>query len=119
MKKPIFTLLLVANIASAQTTIKAGTPAPYDGVLFDNASEQKLRDMALENEAFVKKFAILNDQNTMLDSQVKIWKDQSLQLSKEVYDSRKDSNWRFSGGFLAGAIVTVVLAMAVKGATTK
>jgi len=119
MRKILSLTLLLAITAQAQqvTTIPKGTPAPYDGVLFDKSSELQIRDQIIEAEGLAKKYSIVTEQNGILKEDSLMWRTRAQELAKEGVSVRNDSQIKMIGTFLMGAIVTTVVAFAVKGAT--
>ena len=116
MKKLILLTALSCQISLAVQTVKKGDLVPHDGVLFTQEEEYKLRIISQERDYLEKKSEILQNQNELLDSKVKLWLDQSESLSKSLIEQQNESFWKNAGFFGLGVLATVGVVFAVKGA---
>jgi hypothetical protein len=117
MKRVALILALSTSVSFAQVAdVKKGEPAPFTGVLFSPEASQDLKKRVETGEIDSEKVRLLNEQNKILQERVDLWMKQSDALSKRVVEMQDDSFWKKSAYFGLGAVVTVVMAFAVKGA---
>lgn len=127
MKRLSLMALLLFRTAMADglvTYIDKGTPAPYNGFLFNKEAELDNRKSLIDGEMYKqlsdlkdKKIDFLNKDISYANTQTELWKNQSDSLSKQLVDQRDSSFWKYALFFVLGCAVTTGIAFAVKGAT--
>lgn len=126
MKKLILMLMLVSLIpvssfANQAYDIKAGQPAPVDGVLFDKEKANEIKNELIEKDGLVRtnnslnKTIELQTKNNELTNQTnEILMGRNLELTKSLNDSRETSTFTKVLYFVGGVVIT---GAAVWGAT--
>ena len=125
MRNIFLSIALISGPAVAQVQyLEKGQAAPYTGYLFTPEKESEVRQT---NEA-LKLFKLVDESNqriiglkdqelALVNSQSKIWRDQSEQLSKELQEQKNSSFWKQTLYFGLGALLTTALAFGVNQAT--
>jgi cell shape-determining protein MreC len=123
MKKIIASMILISHVSLAfagepqVAEVKKGEPAPFTGILLGPNEDMSLRKQVLERDYFEKENELLKSENKILQERTDLWKKQSEELSKQLLESQDDSFWKKAAFFGLGALATVGLAYAVRGAT--
>lgn len=122
----IFSIAICNNFAIASdclesvTLLNKGTPSPCTGFLFSPEAEQQVTSDSLDLEYYKtlskrmeERYDLMLQQNEILDKRLKLYMDQSYQLSKEIQEKEDKSSLKTIGWFLLGVGVT---GLAVYGA---
>jgi hypothetical protein len=126
--------LIIGSLLFAQSAlacnpvqfIKRGDPSNCDGYVFSTDQELQVRrdkeelkttKMILDNST--KLIGLKDQQNSLLDSQVVLWRTQSEALSKQLVDRENSSFWHNTLYFALGAALTTALAFGVNKAINK
>jgi len=125
MKLFLLISMFTINVAMAEVKfIEKDKPAPYSGFLFSPTAELENRLKLMDLEYFKN---LTNNQNKLIDlknketellaEQVKLWKDQSESLSKELTRKENYSFWKNLLYFGLGAAITTTIVFGVNKAS--
>ena len=121
MRFIILSLLLASQAVMAADVVhlKLNQPAPMEGYLFSIPKELEVRKammeldtskLLLDNNA--KLINLMTIEKGLLTEQVRLWQDQSRELSRQLVEKENARLW----WFLGGAALTTALAFAVNKA---
>lgn len=113
MYKLILSASLLATIANAADPISKGDKAPYDGVIFNHKEAIDLKRDLIDLDTLKKQQEIYKENQKIMDNQVKLWRDQSLGLSKELV-KEKNSFWGSMGYFFLGVGASTLIVFGVR-----
>lgn len=113
MKKILSLLLIVSILAPAKEVkfIPKGTPAPYDGYIFDLEAEQINRLELMEKDNLVKQLSLFKENEKIWQSNSLMWQNVATQNTERLIKMESNSFWQNSLFFGLGVIATGALAI--------
>jgi len=110
-------LALVGKVRAEETQVlHKGDVAPFTGILISESASKDIKKDLLELDALKFQKNIFIQNQTALEEQRDMWKNQANNLADQLI-TEKNSFWGRASYFLAGAGITVVLAFATNKAT--
>ncbi len=111
--RKLLLILLLSNVALAADPITKGDKAPYDGVIFKHDEAVTLKKDLIDLDMLNKQRDIYKQNEAIMSSQVDLWRNQALNLSKEL-TKEKHSFWSNTAFFFLGAAATTVIVFGVR-----
>jgi hypothetical protein len=116
----VLILATQVSLADEVVQLKLNQPAPFAGWLFSPAKELEVRKAIIELDTTkllldnnTKLLTLKDQQNVLLQEQVRLWQDQSKAMAEQLV-AKENARMYY---FLDGAVLTTALAFAVNRAT--
>ena len=125
-KRSISALVIMGSLSAQAEVVRLtkGVITPYNGVLFSTDDELKNRTKLMELD-FYKELDLISKQKIMIlqnevedsQTQVKLWKDQTKELSLQVVENRDNTFIKNVLFFVLGAVLTTGIVYGVNQAS--
>lgn len=113
MKKLLSLLLISATLCPAKEVkfIPKGTPAPYDGYIFDLEAEQFNRLELMEKDNLVKQLSLFKENEKIYQSNSLMWQNVATQNTERLVKMESNTFWQNTLFFGLGVLATSALAI--------
>lgn len=112
--KKILSLLLICSFSLQAKEVKfiqKGSPAPYDGYIFDLEAEQNNRLELLEKDNMAKQLSLFKENEKLFESNATMWQSVATQNTERLVKLESNTFWQNALFFGLGVVVTGALAI--------
>jgi len=112
--KKLLSLLLILSFSAQANEVKfitKGSPAPFEGYIFDLEAEQKNQFRLLERNNFEKQIVLYKENEALYEHQNQVWKNLATENTERLVKLERNTFWQNALFFGLGVVATSALAI--------